>query len=50
MLTRREFARLAAVAAGAGVRGVGVTARGLRKFIDPLPRLPVAVPDASVYP
>jgi spore coat protein A len=50
MLTRREFARLAAVAAGAGVCGVGVTPRGLRKYVDPLPRLPVAVPDTSVYP
>jgi spore coat protein A len=50
MLTRREFARLAAVAAGAGVCGVRVTARRLRKYVDPLPRLPVAVPNASVYP
>jgi spore coat protein A len=50
MLTRREFVRLAAVAAGAGVCAAGATARGLRKYVDRLPRLPVAVPDGSVYP
>jgi spore coat protein A, manganese oxidase len=50
MLTRREFARLAAVAAGVGVCGVDMTARGLRKYVDPLPRVPVAVPNTSVYP
>ena len=49
-LTRRGFVYLAAVTAGAGVRGVRVTVRGLRKYVDPLPRLPMAVPDASVYP
>ncbi|WP_433424844.1 multicopper oxidase family protein [Microtetraspora malaysiensis] len=55
MLTRREFVCLAAVAAGAvatgaGVRGATATARGLRKYVDRLPRLPVAVPDRTVYP
>jgi spore coat protein A, manganese oxidase len=41
---------MAAVAAGAGVCGAGVPAPGLRKYADRLPRVPVAVPDASVYP
>jgi spore coat protein A len=50
MLTRREFVRLTAVAAGAGVCGAAVTPRGIRKYVDRLPRLPVAVPDRSVYP
>jgi spore coat protein A len=50
MLTRREFMRLAAVTAGAGVCGAGTTAHGLRRYVDPLPRLPVAVPDTSGHP
>ncbi|MEV1175265.1 hypothetical protein [Nonomuraea sp. NPDC049784] len=51
MFTRREFMRLAAAAAGAGVCEAGTTtARGLRKYVDRLPRVPVAVPDTSVYP
>lgn len=49
-LTRRQFTRLAAVAAGVGVCGAEVRSRGLRRYVDPLPRLPVAAPDASVYP
>jgi spore coat protein A len=63
-VTRREFTRLA-VATGVGIPVLGPTARATRtarttrapvatgaleKYVDPLPRIPVAAPRTSVYP
>ncbi|GII56904.1 spore coat protein A [Planotetraspora thailandica] len=48
-LTRREFARVAAVT-GIGVAWGARRRGGMRKFTDPLPIPPVAVPDTSSHP
>jgi spore coat protein A len=48
-LTRREFARLAA-GMGIGASWPATPGRALRRFTDPLPVPPVAVPDRSAHP